>query len=181
MDLHAELVEFLKYADVEGKKLTWNLQVNASTVTVKFIWIKDENSIATIGKVASLSPKKKKLSPSTRKRNTQCLNQWKAKRYQTVVDLKVDADAQTENHYKQIDDTTQTDQQSGHNQKTRPSEVFQKKERSTQSRSHIKGKTVNGAILRNPGRLNIMQIKNCFLMNVNVISVDVIKAGEKTY
>jgi hypothetical protein len=45
MDLHAELVEFLKYADVEGKKLTWNLQVNASTVTVKFIWIKDENSI----------------------------------------------------------------------------------------------------------------------------------------
>jgi hypothetical protein len=59
MDLHAELVEFLKYADVEGKKLTWNLQVNASTVTVKLIWIKDENSIATIGKVASLSPKKK--------------------------------------------------------------------------------------------------------------------------
>jgi hypothetical protein len=61
-------------------------------------------------------------------------------RNQAVVNLKVDADAQTENHYKQIDDTTQTDQQSGHNQKTRPSEVFQKKERSTQSRSHIKGR-----------------------------------------
>ena len=30
-------------------------------------------------------------------------------RNQAVVNLKVDADAQTENHYNQIDDTTQTD------------------------------------------------------------------------
>ena len=59
MDFHAELVELLKYADVEGKKLTWNIQVNASTVTVKLIWIKAEKSIATIGKVASQAPKKK--------------------------------------------------------------------------------------------------------------------------
>jgi hypothetical protein len=30
-------------------------------------------------------------------------------RNQAVVNLKVDADAQTENHYNQIDDTTQTE------------------------------------------------------------------------
>jgi len=35
MDLHfvpVELVELLKHADVEGKKLTWNLQVNVIAV-----------------------------------------------------------------------------------------------------------------------------------------------------
>jgi hypothetical protein len=37
MDLSVKLVELLKHGDVEGKKLTWNLQVNASTVTVKLI------------------------------------------------------------------------------------------------------------------------------------------------
>jgi hypothetical protein len=42
-----KLVELLKHGDVEGKKLTWNLQVNASAVTVKLIWIKIENPIAT--------------------------------------------------------------------------------------------------------------------------------------
>ena len=33
MDLPVELVELLKHADVEGKKLNWNLQANASAVT----------------------------------------------------------------------------------------------------------------------------------------------------
>ena len=37
MDLPAELVKLRKHANVEGKKLTWNLQVNASAVTVKLI------------------------------------------------------------------------------------------------------------------------------------------------
>jgi hypothetical protein len=45
-------------------------------------------------------------------RNTHCLNQWKAKRNQAVVDKKVHADAQIDNPYQQIDDTTQTDKQS---------------------------------------------------------------------
>jgi hypothetical protein len=34
------LVELLIHADVEGKKLAWNLQVNVSADTVKLIWIK---------------------------------------------------------------------------------------------------------------------------------------------
>jgi predicted cobalt transporter CbtA len=54
-----ELVELLKHADIEGKKLTWNLQVNASAVTVKLIWIKAEKPIATIAEVAIQAPKKK--------------------------------------------------------------------------------------------------------------------------
>lgn len=61
MDLHfapVELVEFLKYADVTGKKLTWNLQVNASAVTVKLIWIKAKKPIATFGEVTNQVPKK---------------------------------------------------------------------------------------------------------------------------
>jgi hypothetical protein len=69
MDLSVEMVEFLKHADVEGNKLTWSLHVNASVVTVKLIWIKAEKPIVTIGEVASQVPKKKYLSPSTRKRN----------------------------------------------------------------------------------------------------------------
>jgi hypothetical protein len=69
MNLHfvpVELVELLKHADVEGKKLTWNLQVNVIAVTVNLIWIKAENPIATTGTVA---PKMKHMSPSTWKRN----------------------------------------------------------------------------------------------------------------
>ena len=70
MDLLFELVDLLKHADVEGK-ISWNLQVYASTVIVKQIWIKAEKPIATIGAVTRQAPKKKYLSPSTRKRNTQ--------------------------------------------------------------------------------------------------------------
>ena len=59
MDFLVKLVELQKHADVEGKKLTWNLQANnASAVTVKLIWIKAERPIATIGNVAINTPKK---------------------------------------------------------------------------------------------------------------------------
>lgn len=75
MDFPVELVELLKHADVEGKTLTWNLQVNTNTVTVKLIWMKAEKPIATIGEVSSQAPKKKHLPPSTWKRNTHRLNQ----------------------------------------------------------------------------------------------------------
>jgi len=109
MDLPVKLVELLKHADVEGNTLTWNLQVNASAVTVRLIWIKIEKRIATIGEVTSQAPKKKHLSPSTRKRNAQRLNQWKAKRNQAVVNIKVHAEAQTDNLNTQINDTTQTE------------------------------------------------------------------------
>jgi hypothetical protein len=110
MNLPVKLVELLKHGDVEGKKLTWNLQVNASAVTVKLIWIKIENPIATIGEVTSQVPKKKHMSPSTRKRNVQRLNQWKAKMNQAVVNIKVHTVAQTDNLNTQIDDTGQATQ-----------------------------------------------------------------------
>ena len=116
MDLPVKLVELLKHADVDGKKLTWDLQVNASAVTVNLIWIKAEKPIVTIGEVTSQAPKKKYLSPSTRKRNTQRLNQWKAKRNEAVVHTKVSAEAQTENHNTQTDETTQIDQQNSQDQ-----------------------------------------------------------------
>ena len=33
IDFPAELVDLLKHADVEGKKFTWNLQLNDNTIT----------------------------------------------------------------------------------------------------------------------------------------------------
>jgi hypothetical protein len=51
MDLPVELVGLLKHAGVDGKKLTWDLQVNASTVSVKLIWIKAENLKKFVGPV----------------------------------------------------------------------------------------------------------------------------------
>ena len=120
MDLPVELVELLKHAGVDGKKLTWDLQVNATAVSVKLIWIKAEKPIATIGEVTSKAPKKKYLSPSTRKRNAQRIT-------------KVNAEAKTENSNNQIDETTQTDQQHSHDQVLhKPPIVIQRRERSTQ-------------------------------------------------
>ena len=103
MDLPFELVGLLKHAGVDGKKLIWDLQVNASAVSVKLIWIKAEKPIAKIGEVTRQAPKKKYLSPSTRKRNVQRIDQWKAKRNEAVGDTKVNAQAQTENSNSQID------------------------------------------------------------------------------
>jgi N-acetylmuramoyl-L-alanine amidase CwlA len=66
MDLPVEAVELLKHADVEGKELNWNLQVNANAVTTKLIWIKAVKPIATIGEVTSQVPKTTHMSPSKR-------------------------------------------------------------------------------------------------------------------
>ena len=125
MGFPVELVELLYHADVEEKKLTWNLQAIASTLTVKLIWIKAKKPIARIWNVASRAPKKKHLSLSTRKRNAHRLNQWKAKWNQVVVDVNVHADAQTDNPCKQIDDTTLTVQHTNHDldNNTPPNEV----------------------------------------------------------
>ena len=82
-------------------KLIWDLQVNASAVSVQLIWIKGGELIAKIGEV---TPKKKYLSPSTRKRNAQRINQWKAKRNEAVGDTKVNAQAQAGNSNSQIEE-----------------------------------------------------------------------------
>jgi hypothetical protein len=89
--------------------------------------------IATYGDVTSQAPKKKHIYPSTRKRNAQRLNQWKVKRNQAVVNIKVHAKAQTDNLNTQIYDTTQTDQQRHDLDHNTPSRVLQKREQSTQA------------------------------------------------
>ena len=71
MDLPVELVELLKHVGVDGKKLTWDLQVNSNAVSVKLMWIKAEKPVEKTGQVISQAQKKKHLSPSTRKRNVQ--------------------------------------------------------------------------------------------------------------
>ena len=150
MDLPVELVELLKHTDLEGTKSTWNLPVNASAVTVKLTWITAEKTTATIGEIASQAPKKKHLSPSTRKRNAQRLNQWKAKRNQAIINTKVHTEAQTDNRSTQINDTTQTNHQNSHDpDHNTPPRVMQQRERSTLSRSHIKGRPLTPTKYRN--------------------------------
>jgi hypothetical protein len=51
--------------------------------------------------------KKKHLSPSTRKRNAQRINQWKAKRNEAVDDSKTCAETQTDDSISITDETTQ--------------------------------------------------------------------------
>jgi hypothetical protein len=62
VDLPVALVGNLKHAGVNGKKLTWDLQVNASAVSVKLIWIKAKKPVAKTGEIASQAHKKKYLS-----------------------------------------------------------------------------------------------------------------------
>jgi hypothetical protein len=57
----------LKHAGIDGKKLTWDLQVNSSAISVKLMWIKAEKPVEKTGKVTSQAQKKKHLSPSTRR------------------------------------------------------------------------------------------------------------------
>jgi hypothetical protein len=141
MDLPVELVGLLKHAGVDGEKLTWDLQVNASTVSVKLIWIKAEKPVAKIGEVTSQTLKKKYLSPSTRKRNAQRINQWKAKGNEAVGDTKVNAQTQTENSNSHIDETTQTDQLHNDDQVLhKPTTLTQRRERSTQTSTTITGR-----------------------------------------
>jgi hypothetical protein len=52
------------------------------------MWIKAEKPVEKTGQVTSQAQKKKHLSPSTRKRNVQRINQWKAKRNEAVGDSK---------------------------------------------------------------------------------------------
>ena len=79
MDLPVELVQLLKHAGINGQKLTWDLQVNSNAVSVKLVWIKAGKPVDKTGETTSLAQKKKHLSPSTRRRNAQRMDQWKAK------------------------------------------------------------------------------------------------------
>ena len=99
------------------------------------MWIKAEKPVEKTGKVTCQAQKKKHLSPSTRKRNGQRISQWKAKRYETVEDIKTCAETQTDDSIPITDESTQTeihsDEQALHN--PLPTTLTQIRERSTQT------------------------------------------------
>ena len=125
MDLPVELVQLLKHAGIDGKKLTWDLQVNSNAVSVKLVWIKAQ--------------KKKHLSPSTRRRNAQRMDQWKAKR-EAVGDNTTCVQTQTADINPSTDETMQTDQHNSDAQAINiPTVLTKKRERSTQTRCTYTG------------------------------------------
>jgi hypothetical protein len=134
MDLPVELVQLLKYAGIDGKKLTWDLQVNSNAVSVKLVWIKAGNPLKKTGDTTSRVQKKNHLSPSTRRRSAQRMEQWKVKR-EAVGNNTTCVQTQTADINPSTDETTQTDQ---HNSDTQtiniPTVLTKKMERSTQTR-----------------------------------------------
>ena len=85
--------------------------------------------------------KKKHLSPSTRKRNAQRINQWKAKKNEAVGDSRTCAQTQTDDSNSITDETTQTEQLHSHEQALhKPTTLTQIRERSTQTRSNFIGR-----------------------------------------
>jgi len=109
MDLPVELVGLLKHAGIDGKILTWDLQVNSSAVSVKLVWIKAAKPVEKTGEITSQAQNKKHLSPSTRRRNAQRMDQWKAKK-EAVGDSKTCVQTQTDDINPSTDETTQKDQ-----------------------------------------------------------------------
>jgi hypothetical protein len=51
MELPVELVGLLKHAGIDGKKLTWDLHVNSSAISVKLMWIKADKPVVKTGQV----------------------------------------------------------------------------------------------------------------------------------
>jgi hypothetical protein len=141
MDLPVELVGLLKHAGIDGEKLTWDLQVNSSAISVKLMWMKAAKLVEKTGQVTSQAQKKKHLSPSTRKRKAQRSNQWKAKRNEAVDDSKACAITQTYDSNSITDETTQTEQLHSDEQALhKPTTLTQIREQSTQTRSNFIGR-----------------------------------------
>jgi hypothetical protein len=61
MDLPVELVGLLKHAGIDGKILTWDLQVNSNAVSVKLVWIKAGKPVEKTGETTRQAPKKEAL------------------------------------------------------------------------------------------------------------------------
>jgi hypothetical protein len=139
MDLPVELVGLLKHAEVDGKKLTWDLQVNSSAVSIKLMWIKAAKPVEKTGEITSRAQKNKHLSPSTRRRNAQRMDQWKAKR-EAVGDNKTCVQTQTDDINLSTDERTQTEQLNSDAQVINiPTVLTKKRERSTQTRCTYTG------------------------------------------
>ena len=139
MDLPVELVQLLKQAEIEGQKLTWDLQVNSTAVSVKLVWIKAGKPVEKPGETTRQAPKKKHLSPSTRRRNAKRMDQWKAKG-EAVGENTTCVQTQTAAINLSQDETTQTDQHNSDAQAINIPTVSTKKwERSTQTRCTYTG------------------------------------------
>ena len=121
-------------------KLTWDLQVNSSAISVKLMWIKAEKHVEKTGKVTSQAQKKKHLSPSTRKRNAQRISQWKAKRNEAVEDAKTCVETQTDDRIPITDESTQTEIHSDEQALYNPTTLTQVRERSTQTLRNFIGR-----------------------------------------
>jgi hypothetical protein len=135
------LVGLLKHAEIDGQKLTWDLQVNSSAISVKLMWIKAGKPVEKTGQVTSQAQKKKHHSPSTWKRNAQRINQWKAKRNEVVGDSKTCAQTQTDDSNSITAETTQTEQlHSDERALHKPTTLTQIRELSTQTRSNFIGR-----------------------------------------
>jgi len=59
MELPVELVGLLVHAGIDGKKLTWDLQVNSNAISVKLVWIKAKEPVDKTGQTTSRPEKKK--------------------------------------------------------------------------------------------------------------------------
>jgi hypothetical protein len=58
-DFLVRAVGLLKHAEIDGKKLTWDIQVNSSAISVKLMWIKVEKPVEKTGQVTSQAQKNK--------------------------------------------------------------------------------------------------------------------------
>jgi len=92
------------------------------------MWIKAEKPVEKTGEITSRAQKKKHLSPSTRRRNAQRMDQWKAKR-ETVGDNKTCVQTQTDDINPSTDETTQTEQLNSDTQAINIPTVLTKKKR----------------------------------------------------
>ena len=84
-----------------------NKRVRCTSKTINIKRIKPYIYIAGIA--TSQAQNKKHLSPSTRKRNALRISQWKAKRYEAVVDTKTCVETQTDDKIPITDESTQTE------------------------------------------------------------------------
>jgi hypothetical protein len=65
MDLPVELVGLLNHSGINGKKLTWDLQVNSNAVSVKLMWIKAAKPIEKTGEITTKLVFKHRQTTST--------------------------------------------------------------------------------------------------------------------
>ena len=79
MDLPIELVGLLKHAGVDGKKLSWDLQVNSSAISIKLMWIKAAKPVEKTGEITSRAQKKSTSHLPPGEETPNAWNSWRRK------------------------------------------------------------------------------------------------------